>query len=332
MLASVARMPRDVTVPPPPTQGAGAPVCPFCGAKGRHAFFATDRNRAISAKRFRYCRCIACGTLFLSLIPSDLGRYYSGDYSGYQFDADGEPSWKRNDTRLRSAAFRVELVRQQVAPGHLIEIGAGAGAFAIAAKAAGFEVSAIEMDEGCCRYLREQGGVHAICSDRPLEALDSLPSARAIVLWHALEHLPNPAEVLERAARALEPGGVLAIGIPNPSSLQFRLMRGRWPHIDAPRHLCLIPPAALVARGARIGLRTVAMTTTDPEGLDFDLLGWIDCLRRNPADGPPGRGVALAGLALRRLLAPLERRGNRGAAVTVVMRREGRVSPRPVAG
>ena len=303
-------------------RAGSAPACPFCGGAGSHAFLAVDRNLAISRERFEYARCDVCGTVFLVDVPTDLGRYYAGDYSGYQFDSDGEPSWKRNETRLRSAAFRVGLVRDQVAPGHLIEIGAGAGAFAVTAKAAGFDVSAIEMDEGCCRYLQDREGVRAICSDRPVEALASLPPACAVVLWHALEHLPNPAQVLEQATRALQPGGVLAIGVPNPSSLQFRLMGSRWPHVDAPRHLCLIPPAALVAKGERIGLRTVALTTTDPEGLDFDLFGWVDGLRSTPAAGPPGRMVAGAGLALRRALAPLERRGNRGSAVTVVMRRE----------
>src|SRR5439155_4599400 len=131
---------------------------------------------------------------------------------------------------------------------HLIEIGAGTGAFAVTAEAAGFDVTAIEMSEQCCRYLTEREGIEAICTDRPLDALSSLAPARAIVLWHVMEHLPNPAEVLERVAERLEPEGVLAIAVPNARSLQFRLLRSRWAHLDAPRHLSLTPADAVVQR------------------------------------------------------------------------------------
>lgn len=252
--------------------------------------------------------------------PADLSRYYAGDY--YHFGPDGEPTWKSNAVRIQSASYRVTLLLDHVAPGHLIEIGAGTGAFASTAKAAGFDVTAIEMDQRCCRYLSEREGIRTICSDRPLEALDSLPAARAVALWHVLEHLPNPADVLERVAGKLEPGGLLAIGVPNPSSLQFRIMGTRWPQIDAPRHLCLIPPSALLQKGQELGMRGVATTTNDPEGLDFNLFGWANVLRRRPATGPTPRLVGYAALAMRRALAPLERTGNRGSALTLVMRKE----------
>jgi hypothetical protein len=142
-------------------------------------------------------------------------------------------------------------------------------------------------------------------------------------MWHVLEHLPNPAEVLARIAAQLQPGGVLALGVPNPSSLQFRLMGSRGPQVDAPRHLCLMPPDALLRKGEQLGLRGVAITTTDPEGLDFDLFGWANALRRHPANGPTPKLVGLAALALRRLAAPLERTGNRGSAVTLLLRKDG---------
>jgi SAM-dependent methyltransferase len=310
---------------PPHTSGLhaqlGASRCPLCGGAGSHAFAVGDRNRETTEEVFDYARCASCGTLFMVDPPGDLARYYEGDY--YHFDPDGEPEWKHNPVRLASASCRVALLLEHVAPGALIEIGAGTGAFASAAKAAGFDVTAIEMDESCCRYLRGGEGLTAICSDRPLAELDSLPPARAVALWHVLEHLPNPAEVLERIAAQLEPGGVLAIGVPNPRSLQFRLMGGRWPQVDAPRHLCLMPPDALLRKGEELGMRGVAITTNDPEGLDFDLFGWANALRRRPAAGPTSKLVGYAALALRRAAAPLERTGNRGSAVTLLMRKEG---------
>lgn len=295
-------------------------ACPFCGARAELALEASDRNREITEERFFYDRCLSCRSVFLTNVPTDLGRYYEGDY--YHFDPDGEPTWRSSEHRRHSASYRVGLLRDHVSRGHLIEIGAGTGAFASTAQAAGFDVTAIEMDERCCRYLSEREGITAICSDRPLDVLASLRQASVVAMWHVLEHLANPAEVLDEVAQKLQPGGVLAIGVPNPSSLQFRVLGSRWAHLDAPRHLCLVPPDALTKKGEELGMRTEAMTTTDPEGLEFNLFGWINALRRRPASGPTPRLVGYAALAICRALSPLENTGVRGSTVTLLMRKE----------
>ncbi len=295
-------------------------TCPFCAGPGVRMFDAWDRNRETTRERFAYARCETCETVFLPHPPVDLARYYADDY--YHFDADGEPAWKSDPPLMRAASYRVDLLRAHTEPGHLIEIGAGTGAFAVAAQSAGFQVSAIEMSERCCRYLNEHQGIEAICSDRPLEAIDSLPPARAVALWHVLEHLPNPAEVFARAAEKVQPGGVLAIAVPNPRSLQFRVLRTRWVHLDAPRHLCLMPPAALIARGRDLGFTDVALLSNDPDGLECNFFGWVGALRPHPAVGRTSDLVSHSARALERTLAPLERTGDRGSAVTVLMRKE----------
>jgi SAM-dependent methyltransferase len=240
----------------------------------------------------------------------------------YQFAPNGEPAWKTDEPRLRAAAYRVDLLRTHTEPGRLIEIGAGTGAFATVAQSAGFEVSAIEMSERCCRYLSEREGIDAICSDRPLEAIASLPPARVVALWHVLEHLPNPAEVLARVAEKVEPGGVLALAVPNPRSLQFRVLRTRWVHLDAPRHLCLMGPGALIGRGRDLGMTRVALSTNDPDGLECNFFGWVGALRRHPAIGRTPDLISHCARAIERTLAPLERTGDRGSAVTILMRKE----------
>jgi 2-polyprenyl-3-methyl-5-hydroxy-6-metoxy-1,4-benzoquinol methylase len=299
---------------------AAIATCPFCGGAGTHAFAARDRNREITVRRFAYARCRECGTVFMVDPPADLGRYYEGGY--YPFDSDGEPAWKTDAQRIEAASYRVNLLRSHTAPGHLIEIGAGTGAFAVTAERAGFDVSAIEMSETCCEYLREREGIRAICSDRPLEVLPSLAPARVVALWHVLEHLRDPAEVLARVAEKVEPGGVLAIAVPNPRSLQFRLLGRRWAHLDAPRHLCLISPEALLSRAEELGMSRAALTTTDPDGLECNYFGWASALRRRPGEGATPTSVLHGARAIERTLAPLERTGDRGSAVTILMRRD----------
>jgi 2-polyprenyl-3-methyl-5-hydroxy-6-metoxy-1,4-benzoquinol methylase len=294
-------------------------TCPLCGGPSIPSFCAEDRNRRVSAERFRYHRCQVCSTVFLVNVPEDLARYYAGDY--HQFDASGEPLWRRHDGLLTAEDWRVNVLRAMVNPSRLIDVGAGAGGFVAAAQEGGFNVTALEMDTSCCQYIRDHLGAQAICTDRPIAALRSLPPARVVTLWHVLEHLREPGEMLAAAAQSLEPGGVLALAGPNPDSLQFRLLRGRWAHLDAPRHVCLLPASAIVLHARELGLELLWRTTSDPSGLECNRHGWVYALRRDPSDGP-ARGVSLRlGTAITGAFGPLERRGVGGAALTLFLRK-----------
>jgi hypothetical protein len=126
--------------------------------------------------------------------------------------------------------------------------------------------------------------------------------------------------VLQAAAGALRPGGLLAIGVPNPAAVQFRVLGKRWPHLDAPRHLSLIPHSTLVSRAASLGLEQVAVTTTDRFGRHCNRWGWEYGMRRHPSTGGSSVPMLAAGVAVETLMAPVERTGLRGAAYTVLFR------------
>jgi SAM-dependent methyltransferase len=274
----------------------------------------------VSGQRFAYDRCERCGSLFCRRRPDDLASYYEGDY--FRFDADGEAAWRQAPEWQEFEHYRLDALLRHVAPGRLIEIGAGAGAFSWFASQRGFDVTAIEMDPQCCEYLSSRLGVAAINSNDAAADLPSLQSARVIALWHVLEHLPNPAEVLDAALDRLEPDGVLALGVPNLDSLQFRLLRARWAHLDAPRHVVIPPVSALLGYASEHGLECVELTTDDPFGRHCNLFGWQQALARRPARGLP-RSSEYAAAAIRRLAKPVERRALNGSAVLMMFQRAG---------
>lgn len=287
--------------------------CRFCGGRSELRLRAADRNRELGEERFRYRRCLECGSFSLVDVPSDLGRFYAGTERYY-----GLPAAAELDRLAAAEDHKLAFVRDRVGPGRLVEIGPGSGAFAHAARRAGFDVTGIEMDAETCEHLRAAVGVPAVQSDDPAAALAALPASRAVAMWHALEHLGDPASTIDAVAANLEPGGVLALSTPNPRSLQFRLLGARWAHLDAPRHLALIPLDALASRAATAGLRLAAATTTDPTGRDCTYLGWEYAMRRRPAVGSSSRPLLLATFALAAALRPVEGTGLRGAAYTAV--------------
>jgi 2-polyprenyl-3-methyl-5-hydroxy-6-metoxy-1,4-benzoquinol methylase len=287
-------------------------TCPLCGGGASSpAFTVGDRNRELSDVPFHYLRCASCATLFLADVPDDLGRYYPDDY--YELPT-------LEELERAAVAERPKLAMIGAAgEGHsLVEVGSAFGIFAYAAKNTGFNVTAIEMDARCCQYLREVVGVEAIHSDEPERSITEVGPADAIVLWHVLEHLEHPSDFLQRASERLKADGTIAIAVPNPQSFQFRVLGRRWPHVDAPRHLSLIPFAALRARMEELGLVVRQVTTSDVAGRYWNAFGWEYALRRHPARQASTRATRVGARMLASALAPIERHGMKGAAYTAV--------------
>jgi SAM-dependent methyltransferase len=291
---------------------AAPPSCPLCGGEARDAMRARDLNRAADGESFDYARCSVCATYFLTDPPRDLAPYYPPAY----YDL---PSAAELDLLARSQAPIVHMLLQRAGgPGRLVEIGPGEGVFARAARNAGFDVTAIEMDARACAHLREAAGVRAIESAVPQDVIAGLPPSRAIVMWHVIEHLRRPWEVVERAAANLQDGGVLAIATPNPRALQFKLLRRRWAHLDAPRHLFLIADDTLARRCGELGLQSLSTTTDDDLGRHWNRFGWEYALRRAPRSRPAPRATVALSAAIARAVAPVERREGNGCAYTSI--------------
>ena len=253
--------------------------------------------------------------LHLENVPADLAAFYPSEY----FDLP-------TAAQLRAEAagherYRMQIVARHARGGRLVEIGPGNGIFTVQALDAGFDVAAIEADPGACAHLRETFGIEVVQTTAPQDALAALGPADAIVAWHVIEHVGEPWAVLAAAAAALRPGGVLVLATPNPRAFGLRLLGGRWPHVDAPRHLFLLPHEAMIAHARTLGLEPVALTATDPGGLHWNAFSWHWLLRR-PRPSALRDGLAhLAGRVIASALAPLERRGLRGAAYTLVLRK-----------
>lgn len=59
----------------------------------------------------------------------------------------------------------------------------------------------------------------------------------AVTMWHVFEHLPTPQNTLRIIDNILKSNGYLMISMPNINSCQSRLFKGKWLHLDPPRHL-----------------------------------------------------------------------------------------------
>jgi 2-polyprenyl-3-methyl-5-hydroxy-6-metoxy-1,4-benzoquinol methylase len=300
--------------------------CPCCGSKTETITSAPDRNWRVDHTVFQIRRCIACDYRYTANPPVDLGKYYTGGhYSRADMARDLSPY-------LAGERYKLDIVRSCVAAGNLLEIGPSMGAFCQLAKSDGFNVSAIELDMGCVDFLNTTVGIRAIQSDSPQSVMDSEKRLYDVItMWHALEHMARPWDVVAAAARWLKPGGVLVVAVPNPDSVQAKWMGSRWPHYDLPRHLSHISVRWLTTTAQSAGLVRESITTRDPGSLSVTtqsiplwLLGTLGISAEN---GGLSRILASlcwrSGRLLARLAAPFDAREGKGAAYTAVFRRTG---------
>jgi SAM-dependent methyltransferase len=147
------------------------------------------------------------------------GEYYQGSHGVYeQRYSDQELAHRQ----LLSRALIHALGDAGAKGGALLEIGCGEGFFLKAARDAGYDIQGLEFSD------------HGLKSQHPellddvrfgdaFAALDQMiAEASAVdvcVMEHVLEHVLDPEGLLARLPRLLNPGGLIAITVPNDFSL-----------------------------------------------------------------------------------------------------------------
>jgi SAM-dependent methyltransferase len=290
--------------------------CPYCDRDSDLYFRSRDYNRSITNEIFDHYRCPNCRLIFISPIPTNLGDYYPRSYYSIARTIEGLESESAFDQ------YKVEIVQRFAPPGRLLEIGPGCGGFAYRAKKAGFETEAIEMDARCSAFLNDVVGVPTVhSSDTPI-ALKTLGSFDVVALWHVIEHLSDLWSTLDAIVEKIKPRGLLVLAAPNPGAFQFKILRRYWPHVDAPRHVMLIPPQLLIDKMNRIGMKLELMTTADPGGRTWNVFGWEYFFSHFWRHGRTNKILKKFGRGLAKLLRPIECSEGRGCAYTMVFRKD----------
>ena len=215
--------------------------CPAC--LGRlSAGFEVPAGEPSDPRRFRLLRCRDCGTLATEGEPPGPEAYAAGVY------APGPPRAARLVRALQRATSGqpVRMLRRAgLARGaRVLDAGAGRGRLVDELRRRGYDARGIDP-------AAREGPAAVVARETIAEHRDS--GLDAVVLWHVLEHLDDPAGALSRVRGWLRPGGLLLVGVPNPASLQARIAAESWLHWDAPRHRLHLTPRGLLELLSRSG-------------------------------------------------------------------------------
>ncbi len=290
--------------------------CGICGGTaGELLFPARDFNFQTTDESFSVVRCSACGTAQTAPRPPEqtLGRYYppsyypTGGYTRAYYRRKIQPSQRE----------KVDILRRFRSSGTILDVGCGAGFFVREATERGFSAQGIELSREAIEFGRREGGVRLTEGDL-LHANFPDRSFDIVTLWHVLEHLSRPVETLKRIRALLKPGGLLIIAVPNFDSLQARVFRGRWYHLEVPRHLYHFTPHGLRSLLDAGGFDVREELHRSPEHNWAGILGsLVPLVAANGSFG--GRlGRLLVGRPLSRAAAAMETAIHRGGTFTLI--------------
>lgn len=203
---------------------------------------------ALTQEPFDIFTCNKCKVLFTVPAPSklEIAPYYN--FPSYISHTDTKEGWMnklyhkvKSHTLLEKANWVQSLFTGH--KGHILEVGAGTGAFANAMFNKGWKVTALEPDEGSRQRALENYNLDLL----PVEALYTLPknNFEVITLWHVLEHVHEISIYMDAFKSLLKPNGRLIIAVPNHSAYDAQFYKKYWAAYDVPRHLYHFSPQSM---------------------------------------------------------------------------------------
>jgi SAM-dependent methyltransferase len=244
------------------------PVCKFNDIDVRRdQYYAADKTYV-----FRIVECPSCGHFFTYFLEdADINQYYDGgDYTV-------------RDTR-KSIFHRIQEIEYnkvlntigKLNPARsLLDFGSGKGVFLSFAKKRGYQVVGVETSKPRANYTKDVFGIE-VSTGFFSGGMIFGKRYPVITMFHVLEHIPDitifPKQLYDDNLSA---GGLIVIEVPNFGSWQSKWAKGRWLHIDAPRHISHFTEKSLEKIINNLNLEVIKKETYS---LHLGIIGMIQTL------------------------------------------------------
>jgi len=254
-------------------------LCPVCKADKYITLFHDHNRRDNIDCPGTYVQCCECSLVYMRERPpwEEIVKFYSSvdeDQTANAGRANAEelrrqieklvPMWKRvlRKIRFRPHSWPLESVPQ--GSKRFLDLGCGSGAKLFEFAQRGYKVWGVDVGADAirlCKELLPQG--HFL--QKELQET-GLPDGYFdyIRIDNALEHVPNPKEVIRECRRLLSGGGQLMVYVPHGRSLSMRLMKGNSISAWIPFHLQLFTRKSLTWLLEEAGFKAIRIYEYNP--------------------------------------------------------------------
>lgn len=156
-------------------------------------------------KNIKVLKCQNCNLIFLSSFEHIQNDFYKN--SGMHKGNIELQNWIKST--LEDDLRRFDQLKDNINDKKILDFGCGNGGFLLKARESARSVFGLELDQGLNNYFKDQN----------LKVYSNLEQIEdkfdVITMFHVLEHIPKPIELLTSLKRLLNKGGKIIVEVPN---------------------------------------------------------------------------------------------------------------------
>lgn len=235
--------------------------CPVCNHSNPQIAI-ESQDFSLTQNTFSIVHCNNCSVRYTSPQPGqdEIGQYYK--FIEYISHTDVKEGWMNrlyHLIRTKTLAQKTNWIQSLFTghKGHLLDIGAGTGAFVNAMQQKAWKVTGLEPDEA----TRDKAFENYKLQLRSTDTIFDLPNNEyeVITMWHVLEHVHALKPYLHQCFKSLKQNGRLIIAVPNYTSYDAKFYKKYWAAYDLPRHLYHFSPKSMTTLLNEIGFELVSL-------------------------------------------------------------------------
>jgi len=151
--------------------------------------------------------------------------------------------------------------------GRILDVGCGNGNYLKFLRKRGWDCHGTEINNSVISYMINNSGL-TIHKGELYDANFEDEYFDLITFWGSLEHMSDPSKVLQKAHSLLKTEGKLIIWLQNIESVEARIFKKYWHHLEVPTHYYQFSPSTLSSILKRTGFR-VDRVRYDPISLSL---------------------------------------------------------------
>jgi len=232
--------------------------CNICSSDNYHQIY--------KISGYNIVECINCGLKYLNPSPVQTPydiyeeEYYTGSCNKKNtYNVSG---WDYFDSEHYLAICHrsqqtINVIEKFVHPGKILDIGCGIGIFLAEARNRGWSAYGFDISEFAVNYAKETLGLGNV-KKMDVQDIDyQKNSFDAITMFHVIEHVLYPKELIRRCYTLLKPGGILLLETPDISSRRAKIDGANWRYLKIPEHLNYFSLKTLLRLTKEIGLKPI---------------------------------------------------------------------------